>query len=253
MEFIYFLIAIFSTTVGAMSGMGGGIIIKPLMDAISGQNVATINFMSCCAVFAMAVSSVYRGRKDELDINYRISSWLACGACVGGILGKLIFDLFQTDIALLQSIILLVLNLLIYFFLKIQDTVQSKQYEKNSQSFIIGASLGAISSFLGIGGGPINVVVLRYFYSTSPKITLKRSLFVILFSQLSSIITSFYYGLPENLNYFGIFLMMIGGVCGAILGGKLSKKLNNSQIDSFFKDVLVGILILNAFNVGRLL
>lgn len=35
MELTLLLIAIFATTVGSISGMGGGIMIKPAMDAIA--------------------------------------------------------------------------------------------------------------------------------------------------------------------------------------------------------------------------
>ena len=40
---LYFLIAIGATTVGSLTGMGGGVIIKPLMDVLHGFDVQTIN------------------------------------------------------------------------------------------------------------------------------------------------------------------------------------------------------------------
>lgn len=253
MEIIYFLIAIFSTTVGAMSGMGGGIIIKPLMDAISGLDVSTVNFMSSCAVFAMAFAGVFGSRKDGIDIDMKISVPLAVGAAVGGILGKYLFDVITWNMVFLQSTLLLGLNTSIYFYLKVRDKVQTLNVNKHTHSFSIGAVLGGISAFLGIGGGPINVVVLRYFYSSSAQVTAKRSIFVILFSQITAIGTAFLTGLPEDLNIFAIVLMMVGGVIGAKLGKKCSSGFSEEQMDGFFKDVLVGIIVLNAFNMGRIL
>lgn len=253
MELVFFCIAIFSTTIGAMSGMGGGIIIKPLMDAISGLDVGTVNFMSSCAVFAMAFSAVYRGRKDGIDIDLKISVPLAVGAAFGGVLGKYLFEVITWNMLLLQSSLLLILNTSIYFYLKIKHKVRTLAVEKSSHSFTIGTVLGGISAFLGIGGGPINVVVLRYFYSSTAQVTAKRSIFVILFSQISAIITAFLTGLPENLDYIAIFLMMVGGVIGAILGSRWARGFSEEQMDAFFKDVLVGIIVLNGFNLGHIL
>lgn len=252
MEILYFFIAIFATTIGAMSGMGGGIIIKPIMDAVSGLDVAIINFMSSCAVLVMAIYSIYRGRKDDVDINYRIATALAIGACLGGVFGKKVFDLLSNNPALTQSIILFILNVAIYIYLKFKTKVKTHQINGTPPSILIGFALGALSSFLGIGGGPFNVVILQYFYSSNQKVTAKRSIFIILLSQISSIITVFATGMPENVNYFAVILMMVGGCLGAAFGRKISAKLSETQMESFFTDVLVGIIVLNAFNIGQL-
>lgn len=42
---IVFAIAFFASTIGAICGIGGGII-KPVMDAVGTADVATINFLS---------------------------------------------------------------------------------------------------------------------------------------------------------------------------------------------------------------
>ena len=55
-----FLVAILATTIGGISGVGGGVIIKPVMDAVSGLPVATISFLSGCTVLAMTITSMVR-------------------------------------------------------------------------------------------------------------------------------------------------------------------------------------------------
>ena len=52
---------------------------------------------------------------------------------------------------------------------------------------VIGVFLGIISSFLGIGGGTSNVAVLFFFFSMEAKEAAKNSLYIIIFSQISSI------------------------------------------------------------------
>lgn len=55
---LYFLIAIGATTVGSLTGMGGGVIIKPLMDVLHGFDVQTIGVLSSLTVFSMSVVSI---------------------------------------------------------------------------------------------------------------------------------------------------------------------------------------------------
>ncbi|MEG2119590.1 MAG: sulfite exporter TauE/SafE family protein, partial [Pseudoflavonifractor sp.] len=55
---LYFLIAIGATTAGSMTGMGGGVIIKPLLDLLHGFDVETIGVLSAITVFAMSVVSI---------------------------------------------------------------------------------------------------------------------------------------------------------------------------------------------------
>ena len=56
--FLYFLIAIGATTVGSLTGMGGGVIIKPVMDVMGAYDAATIGVLSSITVFSMSVVSI---------------------------------------------------------------------------------------------------------------------------------------------------------------------------------------------------
>lgn len=253
MEILLFLVAFFATTVGSISGMGGGILIKPILDAVSGLDVASISFMSGCTVLAMAIVNAYRGRNDQLDLNLPVTLPLGLGAVVGGVLGKSIFSYFPGDRAVVQCILMFFIYVLIYFYVKIKGKLKSMAVTNKFLCFFIGATLGTISAFLGIGGGAINMAVLFYFFSGTAKVAAKQSIFLILLSQTSSFITVLLTGLPENINYLALLLMISGGCFGAFYGGKLSKKFSNEQVDRFFVDTLVGIMVLNAYSIGKML
>lgn len=252
MEVLYFVVAIFATTIGSIGGMSGGLIIKPTMDAVSGLDVSSISFMSSCTVLTMSFVNAIRNRNNLVDIQISIMLPLAIGGSLGGILGKVIFSSISADRAMMQSLILAIIYLIIYFYVKCKNKLRSLQIRNKGICFLIGCVLGTFSAFLGIGGGPINMAVLFYFIGSTSKMAAKQSLFLILFSQLGSFCTSFFTGFPEGVNYFGLVLMMIGGSCGAILGGCISKKLSDQQVDAFFVDTLVGAMLLNIFNIGRM-
>ena len=86
------IISLFATTLGAISGVGGGIIIKPVYDALSGLDVATINFMSGCTVLSMSIVSLIKSRNSGVKLDKIKSTTLALGAAVGGVLGKSILE-----------------------------------------------------------------------------------------------------------------------------------------------------------------
>ncbi|MGB4608662.1 MAG: hypothetical protein GX243_05760 [Tissierellia bacterium] len=48
---LYFLITLFATTLGSTSGMGGGVIIKPVLDAFGHYDIETISVLSSVSVF----------------------------------------------------------------------------------------------------------------------------------------------------------------------------------------------------------
>ncbi len=248
MELILFLVAIGASTIGAISGMGGGVIIKPVMDAVSGLDAATISFMSCCTVLTMALSTYVRGRKSEIALDYHTSVPLAIGGAVGGIVGKNLFSAMTGNAALTQAVLLLMVNIGVLLYMMYKKRIHTLQMKAELPSLLIGFFLGTVSSFLGIGGGPINIAVLSYFYSMTPKLTAKNSLFIILFSQITSVTVTITSGAPE-VNLLALSLMCLGGVLGAIIGGKISKVLSENQVEILFTCVLIGLLVLGVYNV----
>ena len=73
----------------------------------------------------------------------------------------------------------------------IRDSVRTLQLKRAAPCVVIGIFLGVMSSFLGIGGGPINLVVLYYFFSMAAKTAAQNSLYIILVSQITSLATTF--------------------------------------------------------------
>ena len=87
MQFVlYFLVCLIATTVGAISGVGGGVVIKPVFDAVAGMSVSQVSFLSGCTVLAMTIVSLLRSRGEKIEL--KRGTLLAVGGAVGGLLGK---------------------------------------------------------------------------------------------------------------------------------------------------------------------
>lgn len=255
MAIILLLICFFASTAGAVVGFGGGIIIKPAVDMLGLLPVPTANFLSGCTVLAMSISALLRSRGSEAKLEVRTSTTLAGGAVCGGAAGKWSFELthshFQnaTLLGLMQSLCLLIITIFIFVYMCGKQTLPAKQIKSIPATFLIGLLLGLISTFLGVGGGPYNVAVLFYFYSMDAKASAKNSIYIILFSQLSSILLSICSGTVPDFSWSALILMTLGGVIGALAGAALSQKMDENDVVKLLYFMLIIIIGINICNV----
>lgn len=93
---LFFIVSFIASIAGAICGMGGGVIIKPVLDVFGWTSVSTISFLSSCTVLSMSCYSVGRSMlaKDS-KVDLKIGTSLAIGAAMGGVLGKQLFTLIK--------------------------------------------------------------------------------------------------------------------------------------------------------------
>jgi uncharacterized membrane protein YfcA len=254
----FLLIAGTASAIGAISGIGGGIIIKPVLDAFSGQGLAEINLLSGSAVLAMALVSLLRGRGSGITLEPQRGTALAGGAALGGAAGKLIFSAalrffpHAALIGIIQSLLLIFLTLTVLLYLKKKKTIRPRNIRHIPFCLFIGLLLGMVSAFLGIGGGPINIMVISYFLSMDSKTAALHSLYTIFLSQAASFLLMFMEGGMPPVNPFFIAAMVSGGIGGGLLGSRIVRALSNDQVDRLFSVVLGLVILLSAYNTVRL-
>ncbi len=118
MYILYFVICFAASVMGAICGIGGGVIIKPVLDATGTMDVALINFLSGCTVLSMSTYSVIKSKcSGNSKIEFRKGIPLAVGAALGGIVGKRLFAYIKEcssdpdNVGMVQSACLLVITL----------------------------------------------------------------------------------------------------------------------------------------------
>ena len=90
---IFFIVSFGASIIGAICGIGGGVIIKPVLDALGVLDVSTIGFLSGCTVLMMSCYSVVRSKLSGTSgIELGIGTPLAIGAAVGGVVGKSMYQ-----------------------------------------------------------------------------------------------------------------------------------------------------------------
>ena len=68
---ILLIICLLASSVGAIVGAGGGVIIKPVLDMLGILPVSTVSFCSGCTVLGMSVCSLIRNRNDGVKLQIK--------------------------------------------------------------------------------------------------------------------------------------------------------------------------------------
>lgn len=251
---MYSVIVLIATLIGAITGLGGGIIIKPAFDLVHLDNTVMISVYSTIAVFTMCIVSIYKTSKEKNRVvNRSLAGYLAVGSVVGGLMGDLIFkkvvNLLGTRIvSLSQSLLLIIILSGILIYALFQKRVKTMQVTNPIWILFIGLGVGAISVFLGIGGGPLNIALLVIFFSMQAKEAAFYSIVMIFFAQVSKIVMILS-KMELYKDRLPIFLcLMIFAVLGGYLGTRIQKKLSHQQVSQLYNILMLLLLVINIFN-----
>lgn len=255
---IFFVVCFGASIVGAICGIGGGVIIKPVLDAVGVMDVSAISFLSGCTVLSMTTYSVAKGKiSGEKTVELQIGIPLALGAAAGGLFGKRLFTLVKSmseepdRVGAIQALCLMLVTVGTLVYTLNKHRIHTYKIQNAPVCVVIGIFLGILSSFLGIGGGPINLVVLYFFFSMATKAAAEYSLYIIFFSQLASLFSTIVTGTLPEFSAGILLLMAAGGIAGGICGRALNKRLNERAVDALFIGLMVVMILINIYNIYK--
>ncbi len=253
---LYGVISFLSSLVGAICGIGGGIIIKPVLDIFHLDDVTTISFLSGCSVLAMSLYSVLKQMKSNRTlIDLKSITPLAIGAAIGGIVGKQMFQsiihfcINLNIVQMIQAGCLIILTIFTYIYNLYKHNIKTYELNNHYISFIVGCILGILSSFLGIGGGPINLVILSYIFSMNIKVAAVNSLYIILCSQCTSLLFTFITNTIPPFSLKTLIFMIIAGVLGGVVGTYMNRKMKEETVNILFSYIMIVIIVINIYNI----
>lgn len=260
MYFLFFIVSFLASVVGAICGIGGGVIIKPVLDTMGILSVSSISFLSGCTVLAMSTISVSQNfRRDRHSISLQLSTPLAIGAVLGGILGKYLFQYAyvllpdNNKVGALQAFVLLIITLGTLVYTINSKKIRTHHLHNKPLISLVGIILGLLSSFLGIGGGPINLVLLEYCFSIDHKKAAANSLYIIMFSQLASLISTIVTNTLPAFEVMAIIIMVLSGLLGGMLGSRLQQRLSAQNGQRLFIALMIVMIAINLGNIYRFL
>lgn len=250
---IYCVVILVATTLGAVAGLGGGVIIKPLLDLVGYHDPATINLYSCIAVFTMCCVSLTRQLRAGFSFDKGMVLSVSMGSLLGGIAGERVFTALTGSfdshlVKVVQAGILAVVLGLIFLYTLRQDEMPSWRLTNLASIFAAGFALGAVAVFLGIGGGPLNMCALSLLFALGAKEGAVYSLAIIFFSQLSKLVLSAVGGTLWSADLSFVPFVVVPAIAGGFIGTFFNRRLSEEGVRRTYLFVMALLPLISLYN-----
>ncbi len=250
MEIGVLLVGLLAGVMSGLFGIGGGIVMVPILIAVFGMSMLDANAASLGAMLLpVGVFGVVNYYKAGL-INIRESLWISLGLFGGSFLGAELA--LAVNIGLLAKLYAIFLSYvaLSYFnvhtliFKRIKkESFELKEHKPHAfwMFILLGLFAGVIAGMFGKGGGIIIVPMLIRLFHYNPKAATATSLAALqLPVGLPSVIV---YSEQGHLNLLYAALMAGGIVAGTFFGSKLALKLSVQFFKEIYAVFLLGVAV----------
>ena len=268
------LVSIVAGFVGALFGLGGGVLIIPFLTLVEGVPVPLAVGASIVSVVATSSASAATYVQDHLT-NLRLGMFLEIGTVAGAITGAFVSVFLPASaLFILFGIILLYATMVMIrargvdFPANVRPDKTSRilalgsQYEDQSLNRVvkyevtrtpltvfIGYFAGIVSGLLGVGGGIINVPTMNLVSKVPFKVASATSNFMI---GVTAAASASVYLLRGDVHPLLAAPLIIGVAGGALLGTRVLKVTPPTRVKVAFGILLAAIsllMILKGFNL----
>jgi uncharacterized membrane protein YfcA len=257
---ILLIVGVIAGTIGSLVGLGGGIIVVPMLLSL-GSYISTFDDVSPqVAVGTSLLVVIFTGLSSTLTymkykkVDYKSGLIFFIGSGPGGIIGAYVNKLFNTTSF---SIWFGLFMILVSIILMVKDKLpQMKQRpgKKVIRSYIgddgnevsysyhpvlgvlIAFTVGFISGLFGIGGGSLMVPAMILLFMFPPHIAVATSMFIIFLSATTSSITHIALG---NINWLFAAVLIPGAWFGGRFGAIINTKLKGKTVVNLLRIVLI--------------
>ena len=207
------LIGTFIGTMSGFFGIGGGMILVPILLVVGFDIKDAIGISIVQMVFSSVFGSYLNHKKGSLVIGEGI--FVGLGGFVGGYIGAYVTNYVSDTILQFLFFGILIFALFRLFFSKNHtDDTQTKSLSK-VLLFVIGSTIGIFSISLGIGGSiiltPLLVGVLHY----PIKKAVSAGLFFVVFSSIAGMLSRLTTG---NIDFNHGLIVAFASLVGVTLG-----------------------------------
>lgn len=252
---MYALIVLIATTIGAIAGLGGGVIIKPLFDFLGYHDAQTIGVLAAFAVFTMSIIALYKHKNRLSKLKLNVILIISLGSFCGGILGELIFNFIKNQtqnemlLKLIQSISLMVVLIIIIIYSLFKKHLKTYKISSKIIILITGLLLGSISVFLGIGGGPLNIIALSVLFSFEMKESVIYSITTVFFAQLSKLTQVYIQNQFRDYDLRLVLCICFFALLGGYIGTRINQKISGSSIEKVYLCTIIFLVFITAYNI----
>lgn len=241
--FLTFVIGIAAGIVGSLLGLGGGIIISPIL-TLTGSLPSQVASTSLLAVASTGASSTL-SYSIKKKIRYSIGIKIAAFAVPFSVIGALVSSSLNPDEFKLYFAILLISTSL---YLLVRKPINENRRNQENRGRLISNTLlyggssaaGLISSLFGIGGGIIFVPLLFAVKRLSMQQSVATSQLSILITSVAGILT---HSVLFQQDYVFAGSIALGALIGAQVGSFIAIKISERILTTLFSFSLIIISI----------
>ena len=272
------IIALGVGVLASMFGIGGGFLIVPTEIFILGIETHIATGTSTFIIIFMSFSAVI-GYARQKRIDYVVTSILLATSIPGSILGAIIGKASSSQLIILSFGLVEIMLALILALKKTPDKRVPTYIESSKEpteklgtkgkwwvlprhlidanghredyhsNLLLALPLsfiaGFLSSFLGIGGGTINIQILYFVCGMGIHVTIASSMFMIFISTISGAWTHFSLG---NVDLIVGLVFSIGIIIGAQVGSRINRRISPLKLKIWTSMIIIGIAIYMIIN-----
>lgn len=259
--------AFFAGLLGSLTGLGGGVIIIPLLTLVLGVDIHYAIGASIVSVIATSSGSAAAYVKEGVT-NIRIGMFLEVATTISAVLGALVTIYLNTGYIAVLFGLILILSAVMMVMQKADhtDTVKSSKLARvfrlngsyptaeglkyYAVHNVIGGFLmmfvaGIISGLLGIGSGALKVLAMDNIMRLPFKVSTTTSNFMMGVTAAASAVVYLHRGQIDP----GIAMpVTIGVLCGATLGSKVLLRSQTGKLKLIFAAVVVFLALQMIYN-----
>lgn len=244
---VLIIIGIGAGAFGAVLGVGGGIIIVPVLTYLGLSPTQTSSTSLFAVLSTSAGSTVEYSRQKRIE--YGLALRLAAIAAPGAVIGALLSRQFTPELFKLYFGILIIMTGLYILDRKsvLNERFRIRTGFKNVFIYTCGFAAGILSSLFGVGGGIIFVPIMLILLGIDMHRAAPTSQLILFISSLVGIATHSYLGHPD---YLYAAALAAGAFIGAQIGARISKRAKGILLERILGIALIGVgvkLILDWF------
>ena len=220
---------------GSMIGLGGGIVIVPVLSFLGFSPTVAISSSLFATLSNAIASSITYSRQKRIQYTYGLKLGLL--AIPGTVLGAVISTNVSPDVFKMLFGFVLIASAV---YILLRKKIQSKEKTLSIQMmiFVTGASFfaGIISSFFGIGGGIVFVPLMVVGMGMTMKRAAPTAQLILLFASLSGVIVHIILGHPD---FTQAGFLAIGSFIGGLVGARLSLDIKERYLQIMISAVII--------------
>ncbi len=234
------VLALFTGTMAAFFGIGGGSIIVPaLVILFMFDPKVAVGTSAVCVAFTAISSSISHHRFGKVD--WDLGTKIAMGAVPGAFIGAALTAYIPSEFLLV-----LLSVMLIFSGMKLITSGERKERDMHRKlAFFIGISEGIIAGMLGIGGGIILVPALL-FLGVSPHRAVATSSLVIVFTATMSALTHTYLA---HVDFLAAGIIILGVIPGARFGAAMAHRTKAEHLRALLGIFLIVMAAIILFDI----